>query len=193
MTEFERLIAEVAAGSEDAVWELAETYTPYIIRAVRLSLSPKVRAKLDSQDIAQTLWASLLLGDTDLTRLKSPEVLIAFLARAAKNKVIDKTRQLNTQKYNIAREEPMVIPGLEALGSPRQPAKTFHSRDCTPSTLVSVREQWTQILSKASNRDQRIVRMRTEGRTFEEISVEVQVSAMTARRAIERLVEQLTQ
>ena len=192
-TEFERLMAKVAAGSEEAVWELADTYTPYIIRAVRLSLPPKLRHKLDSQDIAQTLWASLLLGDTDLAQWKSPENLIAFLARAAKNKVIDQTRRLNTQKYNVAREVPLDSSLPTPVGCRSRPARALYSRDPTPSKVISVRERWDRIVSSASDRDRRILQMRVDGRNFDDIGVEVQVSSMTARRAIERMVGQLTE
>src|SRR5262249_2841714 len=82
VSKFDQLMANVAAGSEEAIWELLETYTPFVIRAARLSLPPTVRQKLDSQDIAQTLWASLLLGRTNLAKLESPDRLIAFLCRA---------------------------------------------------------------------------------------------------------------
>jgi len=193
ITEFEQLMAGVAAGSEEAVWELAETYTPYIIRAVRLSLPAKLRHRLDSQDIAQTLWASLLLGDTDLAQWKSPTNLIAFLARAAKNKVIDQTRRLNTHKYNVAREEPLDSSAPKHVASQRRPTRHLYARDPTPSKVVSVRERWERIVSRASDRDRRILQMRFEGRNFDDISVEMQVSSMTARRAIERMVGQLTE
>src|SRR5262245_16988155 len=105
--EFDQLMAGVAAGSEEAIWRLAETYTPFIIRAVRQSLPTRLRSKVDSQDFAQTLWASLLLKNADLTRLKTPEQLIAYLVRATKNKVVDKTRHFDALKCDIHREEPL--------------------------------------------------------------------------------------
>ena len=192
-TQFEHLIDEVAAGSEAAVWQLAETYTPYIIRAVRLSLPPKLRQKFDSQDIAQTLWASILLGGTDLHRLKSPENLIAFLARAAKNKVIDETRRFHTQKYNVAREEPLDSSLAAAHRRVNYQPGPLHSREPTPSKQISVRERWDRLVANASERDRQILKMRIAGRSFDDISVQVHVSSMTARRAIERLVTQLSE
>jgi RNA polymerase sigma factor (sigma-70 family) len=191
-TTFERLISDVAAGSEEAVWQLLETYTPYIVRAVRLSMSAKLRRKFDSQDIAQTLWASLLLGNTDFANLKSPERLIAFLARAAKNKVIDRTRRLNTQKYAVTREETLDFQTRNP-NSARRPAKGIYARDSTPSKVVTAHEHWDVIVSRATKRDQRILNMRLEGFSFDEIGQELRISSMTARRAIEGLVEQLTE
>jgi RNA polymerase sigma factor (sigma-70 family) len=194
IAEFDRLMADVAAGSEEAVWQLAEIYTPYIIRAVRLSLSPRIRPKLDSQDFAQTLWASLLLKRADLTRLKSPEQLIAYLVQATKNKVIDKTRHFKTQKHNVDREENLesyaAVKAQARLQSPRQ---FLYSRDPTPSTSAILRERWDQILANASERDRRILTLRLSGCTFNSISGQLQINEATARRAMQRLIDQLSE
>jgi DNA-directed RNA polymerase specialized sigma24 family protein len=191
LTEFERLIEQVAAGSEDAVWELVQTYTPYIRRSIRLSLAPKLRSRLDSQDIAQALWLSLLIGDADFSRMKSPNALIAFLARAAKNRVASQTKRHHAIKRDVAKE---VSVNSQEFHDPitTAPAAAF-DRDPTPSKIVAVRDKWDHLIANASKRDQRIVHMRMERQSFEAISSEVNVSEMTARRAIERLVNQLCQ
>ena len=46
IAEFESLMSEVMSGSEEAIWRLAEVYTPYIIRTVQLSQSSRLRANL---------------------------------------------------------------------------------------------------------------------------------------------------
>jgi RNA polymerase sigma-70 factor (ECF subfamily) len=191
VSKFDQLMADVAAGSEAAIWELLDTYTPFVIRAVRLSLPANVRQKLDSQDIAQTLWASILLGRTDLAKLGSPDGLIAFLCRAAKNKVIDKTRRLNTQKFAVSREQSLNHPASESRegSSP----EGLWANGSTPIEHVSVREQWRHLLSLASERDRQIIELRMKGCSFAEISQQVQVGEMTARRVVERFVEQLSE
>src|SRR4029079_619270 len=194
IAEFDRLMAEVAAGSEDAVWQLAETYTPYIIRAVRSSLPRTLRAKLDSQDFAQSLWASLLLRRADLTRLQTPGQLIAYLAQATRNKVVDKTRHFHTQKNDIAREERLPDHLISLKQAPvRVQRSALYARDLSPSTSANLRERWNQILSTLSDRDRKIVQLRLEGRTFDEISETLEINQATARRAIQRLIEQLSE
>jgi RNA polymerase sigma factor (sigma-70 family) len=188
---FDQLMAEVATGSDEAVWQLAETYTPYILRAVRHNLSPRLRQKLDSQDFAQTLWASLLLRPTELTRLKNPEQLIAYLVRATKNKVCEKARRYTTQKCDMRRETSLDH-------DPGPGGKTFrdralYSKEPSPSIAASVRERWHQILSDASERDREIIRMRREGDTFETISRKLHIDERTARRAMHRLLQQFTE
>jgi RNA polymerase sigma factor (sigma-70 family) len=192
--EFDQLMSDVATGSEEAIWQLAETYTPYILRAVRMSLSSNLRPKLDSQDIAQTLWASLLLKRADLTRLKTPEQLIAYLARATQNKVIDKVRHYRTQKNDVRREERLQDHIAGGESGARQPrAGALFARDPTPSTAANLRECWNYVLSRASDRDRHILKLRLDGRTFDDISETLQINQATARRAIQRLIEQLSE
>jgi RNA polymerase sigma factor (sigma-70 family) len=188
IAEFDRLMAEVAAGSEEAVWQLAETYTPHIIRAVRYSLSPKLRQKLDSLDFAQTLWASLLLRPGEFIRLKTPDQLIGYLVNATRNKVCDKARQLHTQKYDVRREKSLdQAPGRTSPGA-RHNEKMF-ARDPTPSAIASVRDQWNYVLANASSRDHEILRLRREGQSFEAIGTILKINEQTARRAMHRLLK----
>jgi RNA polymerase sigma factor (sigma-70 family) len=193
MSRFSELMSGVAAGSEDAMWELAETYTPYIVRAVRASLPKVVRTRMDSQDVAQIIWASILLGNTDLTRLKTPQQFIAFLAQAARNKVADATRHYcRTQKRDLSRERRLDEFGQRpknALRDNRAEDSALASRAPTPSQLVSVRERWDQALAKASERDRQIYHLKLKNYTFEEIGHELRIHARTARRAIEQLIE----
>jgi RNA polymerase sigma factor (sigma-70 family) len=190
--EFEKLMDEVAAGSEDAIWTLAENYTPEIIRTVRLSLSPRLRPKFDPQDIAQSLWASLLLRRAELVRIKTPEQLIAYLARATKNKVIDKARYYGSQKCDITREQRLDENATRNGGSSEEHATSrLYSRDPTPSKLASFRERVGLTISKATDRDKQIFNLRLKGCTFDAISQQLQIDEKTARRTIHALAEQI--
>ena len=191
VTEFDRLMAEVAAGSEDAALQLAEKYTPYIIRSVRRRLGSKIRQKLDSQDVAQTLWASLLLRRTDLLRLKTPEQLIAYLMQATKNKVAEKTRLLHRQKCDISRESPLDTEVQTSANTRNPTCRALHSREQTPSSHASFRERWQNVMLNASERDRQIMTLRFKQHTFEEISSMLSIHEQTARRAVQKLVEQL--
>jgi RNA polymerase sigma factor (sigma-70 family) len=195
IAEFEKLMGEVASGSEDAIWQLAQTYTPYIVRTVRLSLSPKLRSKLDSQDVAQTLWASLLLKRTELARLKTPQQLIAYLAKATKHKVIDAARHYRTQKHDITREQSLDKgePADAHGGNQHNARNRLFSRETSPSTAASLRERFNSVLTNATERDRKILHLRLRGCTFATISLKLKIDERTARRAICALVDQLSQ
>lgn len=193
ITEFDQLMAEVAAGSEDAILQLAESYTPYIIRSVRRCFSQRMRQKLDSQDVAQTLWASLLLRRSDLLRLKSQNELIAFLVKATRNKVAEKATKLRRQKRDIEREVRLESE-LVAPTSKRSPSSqtALHSKEPTPSTTASLRERWRDVMSNASERDRQIVDLLFKRHTYLEIGSILSIHEQTARRAVEKLVEELS-
>jgi RNA polymerase sigma factor (sigma-70 family) len=190
--EFEKLMEEVAAGSEQAIWMLAENFTPEIVRTVRLSLSPRLRSKFDPQDIAQSLWASLLLKRTELLRLRTPEQLIAYLARVAKNKVIDKARYFKSQKCDVLRER-RLDESVNSRGnsSEKRVPTPLYSRDPTPSKHASFRERLDITMSQATERDRQILSLRLKGCTFDSIGQQLQIDEKTARRAIHALAEQI--
>jgi RNA polymerase sigma factor (sigma-70 family) len=116
------------------------------------------------------------------------------LAQAAKNKVIDKTRQFKTQKYNVDREENLddYVGRKEGRESGSR-VRALHSREPTPSTAASLRERWNQLLANSSERDRQILRLRIKGWTFEAISASLQIDRETARRTIQRLIQRISE
>jgi RNA polymerase sigma factor (sigma-70 family) len=191
VTELDCLMSQLANGSEEAAMQLADKYTPYILRTVRRSFSPEMRQKMDSFDVAQTLWASVLLRPNELLRFKSPEEFIAYLAEAARRKVIEKKRALLTKKRNMNREVPLT--SGEDSSAEGWDDKAIFSREPTPSTVASLRERWKSTLNGASERDRQIVELRLNRHTFDEISSLLSIHEQTARRAVERLLEQFSQ
>jgi DNA-directed RNA polymerase specialized sigma24 family protein len=186
--DFDRLMADVASGSEEAVMQFAETFTPHIIRSVRRCMSPKIRQKLDSDDVVQTLWASLLLHPDNLLRLKTREQMIAFLAKATRNKVAEKAARLRTQKRDVNREE-----RLDEQRLPNEKIRNRidfepRSRELTPSTNVSLREKWRTTMANATERDRQIIALVVQRHTYLEIAEILSIHEQTARRVVERIV-----
>ena len=188
-SEFTQLMARVDAGSEEAIMELADIYTPHIIGAVRRCFGPRIRQKFDSQDVAQTLWASLLLDRSELLRLKSSTELIAFLIKATRNKVANKARHLRAQKRSYYREEHLDVSSASAVQGNRQSTGPLHSREPTPSSQVSAREQWDYTISQASGRNRQIIELRMQSLTFQEIAAQLDIHEQTARRAVQKFLD----
>ena len=200
LKEFEELMGELAAGSEEAAWKITDQYTPHIIKVIRRSLPKAIRSKVDSQDFTQAVWASLLLRRTYLAKMQSPGQLIGFLAAVAKNKVIDSCRHyLGTQAYNVRRETSMTAveneeksARLSQQGSSAA-KQAFTSRDPTPSQIVSVRERWHSVLDSCSARDKKIVSLRMKGLTYKDISEKLELGNATVRRVLGSLIGQLSE
>jgi len=189
--EFQQLMAELATGSEDAAWRIAEVYTPHILKAVRAALPAIIRPKLDSQDFAQAVWASLLMKRTYLARVTTHQQLVGLLAAAARHKVIDAYRHYTaTAAYNVRSEESIDTrePSSRRGGAS---GRGLLGRDPSPSQMASLREQWRLTVERSSLRDRQILALRMKGQTYGQISQTLGVSVATVRRVLDRLIDEL--
>ena len=203
VSEFEQLMDDLASGSEEAAWRITETYTPHILRVVRRMLPNAIRSKLDSQDFAQIVWVSLLLKRTYLRHVKSPEQLIALLAKVAQHKVIDVFRHFTVvQTRDIRRETP-----LEDLVSSQRTKASEHAgaglivrgvgeralmdRNLSPSQIAGAREKWQALIGALPPRDRAILKMRIQGKTYSDIADALSICSNTAKRVLDKIIEEL--
>ncbi len=180
-SDFRDLMRRLRAGSEDAAWELVERYGEAIRRAVRRSLNKKLRPKFDSLDFVQLVWSSFFRSRGRFDRFERPEELAAFLLTMARNKVgMEVRRRLLTKKHNLNREY-----SLDELGAePRdhQPA---------PIDLAVAREQWNRMLQDQPHHYRRILQLRLQGHTNQEIADSLQLDESTVRRFLKRLFREI--
>jgi len=180
LREFQDLLRRVQAGSEDAAWELVERYGEGIRRAVRRSLASPLRSKFDSLDFVQLVWSSFFRGRDRVGRFERPEQLVAFLAVMARNKVgLELRRRLSTSKYNVRRERSCDESAIEHVeASPRQPG---------PIDVAIAREQWNRLVTGQPEHCRRIIQLRLQGRTYQEISSDLGIAESTVRRFVQKL------
>src|SRR5262245_26982587 len=91
--EFADLLRRVKAGSSDAAWELIDRYGSHVQRVVRRLLNRRLRPQFDSVDFVQAVWASFFNDPAQIHSFKSPDSIIGYLARMARNKVIEENRR----------------------------------------------------------------------------------------------------
>src|SRR5947209_20132331 len=58
----ETVLEQLTAGDAAAAQRVFTAYAPYLRMVVRRQLTPALRAKFDSMDIVQSVWADLLVG-----------------------------------------------------------------------------------------------------------------------------------
>lgn len=180
--EFDELMKQVIAGSDEAAAKLLREFEPVLLRAIRRRLDKRLRSKFDSIDFAQDVWASFFAGNGKKRQFDTAENLLAFLAAIARNKVRDKTRQrLKLQKYNVLREQSM------------DDSTTFDrdgvaSDQPTPSYIVMSQEEWNEFLRKQRPAHRMIFVLLRDGRSCAEVAREMGISA----RYVQRVAEQCT-
>src|SRR5271165_6032471 len=89
------LLARIKNGDEEAARELLNRYESKVRLVVRRQLPRLLRSRFDSTDFLQSVWGSFFHRiQTEPNDLNEEENLIAFLAWAARNKVIDEDRRV---------------------------------------------------------------------------------------------------
>lgn len=176
---FKSLVDAAVAGSEDAVARIVDDYGYAILQVVRARLSPRLRRRLDSQDLVQAVWLSFFRHRDVLNQFGSPQELVAWLKTMSANKVIDECRRsLLSQKRDARRERGADTWRLQSLDS-------VPSKRPTPSADLRREEQ----LESLEPRQRQMVDLRLAGATHAEIAAELGVSEGTVRRAFRRIRE----
>jgi RNA polymerase sigma-70 factor (ECF subfamily) len=158
------LIARARSGDQ-AAWEaLFRTCYPKVIRVVRRKLDHPMRSLYDSTDFVSDVMKSLA---ANFERLDFPSMgsLIAFLAQAAEQKVIDEYRRRHTLKRDITRER-----ALAASDGTDVKPMTLVSDDPTASQVVQADEARERLLARQDELERTVIELRHEGYTNVEIA-----------------------
>lgn len=179
-SEFRKAIERVCAGSDEATWELIDTYGPHIQRVIRRRLNQKMRSKFDSQDFVQMVWASFFAEREKMAGFTEPNELIRYLATLAHHKLLQESRRrLYHQKHNVGRER--------ALIAETEDESTYVRKSNTPSQIVMAKDRLEVMMRDRSERDRQVVDLRMQGLTFVEIGAKLSIHERTAREVIEKL------
>jgi RNA polymerase sigma-70 factor (ECF subfamily) len=174
------LLDRLSQGDEAAVAEVFRIYEPYLRLIVHRHLAPTLRSKLDSGDVVQSVWVKLL---QDFRRggwcFNSAGHLQAFLARATRNRLIDRLRR---HRAAVEQERPLQDNDAEHLPPSAQPR---------PSQLAQEKETWQQIQARCSPEQCEILQLRQQGLTINEIAVRQGLHPSSVRRILYDLAWQL--
>ncbi len=174
----------VQSGSQDAAWELIEIYGPHVRRVVSRKLDGRIRSKFDSTDFVQAVWASFFRPSSQPREFDHPKALVAYLAKMARNKVVEEMRRrFETEKYDVTKEKP--IGGADDCPSAQD------VRQATPSQEAIAREQWERLLANQTEQHRQVVQLRFEGCTFTEIAEQLDIHERTARKVIHRMLSRV--
>lgn len=153
------LLEKLCNGDAESAEKVFRAYEPYLRGVVRRQLSSKLRAKFDSIDVVQSVWADLLKGFRHSGwKFPDRERLKAFLVTATRHRLLDRVRHHQTA---IRREQPNdgVCPQL-AIPSP-QPR---------PSQVMQANELWDRILALSQPAHREVLLLKRQGMSVIEIA-----------------------
>ena len=183
-SEFEALMRRVAGGAETAVWELLERYSRNILRTVRRRLPAEIRSKVDSSDIVQSVWKSLLRKGQRLDAFATSDQLIAYIASMARLKVYETHRHFTRkERLDVRREVSGADPTARQRNQHREfPPDPIDRRTDTPSAIVQAQESWENALRRNGARTEQIIQLKIQGATTEEIAERLGLCKRTVQR-----------
>jgi RNA polymerase sigma-70 factor (ECF subfamily) len=176
----DQLLGQLCSGDPAAVAQVFLAYEPYLRNAVRRHLPPQFRAKFDSADVVQSVWADVLRGFREAGwRFVDADHLRGFLFVATRNRLIDRIH-----RYEKAAQRE------EALDQ-GDGGHVLPSRQPTPSEAAEAGELWQQILARCPAEHRPIVRLRRKGHSLAEIAAQTNLHPDSIRRILRTLARQL--
>lgn len=178
---FDGLFARAQTGDKDAWEELFRECYPKVVRVVRRRLNQPMRSLYDSADFASDVWRSLL-AKSDRFDFPNINSLLAFLEKAATQKVIDEHRKLTSQKRDQSRTISLDA-NLEGLTVGMQVPST----DPTPSQYAVANEGWQRVYERLDETHRRVLEMARQGYSTREISETVGWEVRQVQRVLKKL------
>lgn len=184
--DFLDLMRRIREGDEPAARELYEHYGRHILRVIRRRLHQPLRSRFDSTDFAQSVWTSFFAGATQTCHFDSPQALVAYLEKMAFHKVSGAYRNgVRAAKRDRTRERSLDEPLVE--GAEGAPHAYLASPSPTPSQEAVARESWDRLMEGQPVVIRRILTLRREGHTYEEIADILETTTKTIQRLLRRL------
>jgi RNA polymerase sigma-70 factor (ECF subfamily) len=174
------LLDRLTHGDALAAEQVFLAYEPYLRMVVRRQLSSGLRAKFDSVDIVQSVWADLLIGFRDRHwTFQDADHLRAFLVKVTRNRFIDRLRQ---HAPAVEREHPLPDDGIDAVAEPQA---------VRPSQLAQADELWDQIVVACPPAHLEVLNLKRQGCSLDEIAAQTGFHKSSVRRILYELARRL--
>jgi RNA polymerase sigma-70 factor (ECF subfamily) len=178
--EIATFLERIQTGDEAAARELLTRYEAEVRLVVRRQLPKLLRSRFDSLDFLQSVWGSFFRRvRAGPAEFEDSRHLVAFLARAAKNKVIDEYRRAASRKQDMHREEPLWLEGGRA--------KDLPADIDSPSEVAQAREVFGMLRDLVPDDRRVIVELKAEGLSSRDIGQRLGISERTVQRVLEDL------
>ena len=174
------LLENLARGESEAAERVFREYEPFLRAMVRRKLTPPLRAKFDSMDVVQSVWADVLQGYREEGwRFTDQAHLRAFLARVTYNHFATQCRR---HRSALEHERPLYedeTPAEPESGQPR------------PSQVAQADEMWTTLLELCPPAHRRILELKGQGVPLAEIAEQTGLHESSVRRILYDLAKKL--
>jgi RNA polymerase sigma-70 factor (ECF subfamily) len=178
---FAALMDRLRRGDQTAAWEVFDRYARRLAGLARTRLSSRFAAKLDPEDVVQSVFRSFFHRHADgQFELSNWESLWALLTVITLRKCGHKTEHFLAACRDVRRE---TVPLSEECATSWQGI----ARDPTPVEAAVLTETIATLLGELAERDRGIVELSLQGEPAEAISAKLGCSERTAARVLGRV------
>jgi RNA polymerase sigma-70 factor (ECF subfamily) len=175
------ILEKLCSGDPESAEKVFRAYEPFLRSVVRRQLSPQLRAKFDSADVVQSVWADLLQGfrDGDWS-FPDREHLKAFLVTATRHRFLD-----------LVRHHRSALKHEEAPGGARADAASMPCPHPRPSQIVQADDLWKRILAECQPAHREVLKLKREGLAVTEIAARTGMHEGSIHRILRNLASRL--
>jgi RNA polymerase sigma-70 factor (ECF subfamily) len=176
----EPILEQLGQGDMAAARQVFLDYEPVLRQVVRRQLPQGLRAKFDSIDIVQSVWAHLLEGHrTGAWQFSDARRFQAFLVQVTRNRFIDSYRKHRTA---YEREQP-----LGAMRTSQVPAAVGP----LPRDEIEAEELFERMLELSPPEHRELLRLKRQGLPMEELTARTGMHPGSIRRILRNLARKL--
>jgi RNA polymerase sigma-70 factor (ECF subfamily) len=174
------LLERLNSGDEAAATQVFQAYEPYLRMVVRRQFSGRLRAKFDSVDIVQSVWADLWSGFRAGTwKFTDSAHLRAFLVRVTRNRFLNRVRD---HRHALDHEQSYSDSQLPEEASAPQPR---------PSEMAQAHDLWDRLLELCPPAHRELLRLKRQGLTLAELAAHTGLHPSSVRRVLYQLADQM--
>ena len=165
------LLDKLEHGDDEAARQAFLLYEPYLRLVVRRHLRGRYRAKFDSMDIVQSVWADLLEGfRRGNWHFRDGHHLRAFLIKVTRNRFLNRVRR---HRRALEREQPLEETDPRQLPSVRQ---------SHPSEVAEANDLWDRLLTLCPPAHRELLRLKRQGLSLAELVARTGLHESSIRR-----------
>ncbi len=176
------LLDKLAHGDEEAARQAFLTYEPYLRFVVRRHLNGRCRAKFDSMDIVQSVWADLLEGfRRGGWRFRDVHHLRSFLVKVTRNRFLNRVR-----RHRRALE-------CERSLEETDPRQLPSARQAQPEEVAEAEDLWNRLLTLCPPAHRELLQLKRQGLSLAELAARTGLHASSIRRILYTLARRLAE
>jgi RNA polymerase sigma-70 factor (ECF subfamily) len=167
------LLEQLCHGDPEAARCAFVVCEPYLRMVVRRQLTAPLRAKFDSTDVVQSVWADLLTGFRAGTwSFDTAGQLRAFLAKATHNRLIDRMRREQAALHHECHVDSADL--ADVLAAPQPEA----------AAALEAEELWQLLLALCPPQHRELLHLKRQGLSLAEIAERTGLHESSVRRVL---------